>query len=90
MLDSIAAQFGVAVGGWKVTLTNQAAMQRMNTDAPAVGPLFQPYIMTSPQLLNLTAEAGLGLRISARSARSKYLSPLDALFDQRKFILRGA
>ena len=48
MLDSIAAQFGVAVGGWKVALTNQAAMQRMNTDAPAVGPLFQPYIMTSP------------------------------------------
>lgn len=44
-----------------MALTNQAAMHRMNTDAPAAGPLFQPYIMTSPQLLNLPAEAGLGL-----------------------------
>ena len=44
-----------------MALTNQAAMHRMNTDAPAVRPLFQPYIMTSPQLLNLPAEAGLGL-----------------------------
>lgn len=61
VLDSIVAQFGVAVGGWKVALTNQAAMQRMNTDAPAVGPLFQPYIMASPKLLSLANGPRQGL-----------------------------
>lgn len=61
ILDSIVEQFGVPIGGWKVALTNAAAMAKMNTDAPAAGPLFQPYIMTSPKLLNLPSEAGLGL-----------------------------
>lgn len=61
VLDSIAAQYGVPIGGWKVALTNAAAMARMNTDTPAAGPLFQPYIMPSPKLLNLPSESGLGL-----------------------------
>lgn len=61
VLDSIMGQFGVPVGGWKVALTNEAAMKRMNTDRPAVGPLFQPYIMESPKLLNLPADSRRGL-----------------------------
>ena len=55
VLDCIIAQFGVPVGGWKAALTNDAAMQRMKTNAPACGPLFQPYIMASPKTLNLPA-----------------------------------
>jgi len=61
VLDSIVAQFGIAVGGWKVALTNDVAMKRMNTDRPAAGPIFQPYIMASPKLLNLPSESSLGL-----------------------------
>lgn len=36
-------------------------MKRMNTDRPAAGPIFQPYIMASSKLLNLPSESGPGL-----------------------------
>ncbi len=61
VLDAIVAQMGVPVGGWKAALTIDAAMKRMNTDRPAVGPLFLPYIMASPKLLNLPSESSRGL-----------------------------
>jgi 2-keto-4-pentenoate hydratase len=61
VLDSIAAQFGVPIGGWKAALTNDAVMKKMGTTSPACGPLFQPYIMASPKLLNLPDDSLRGL-----------------------------
>ncbi|NKB55573.1 MAG: hydratase [Alphaproteobacteria bacterium] len=61
VLDSIAAQMGVPIGGWKAALTNDAIMQKMGTDSPACGPLFQPYIMAAPKLLNMPDESMRGL-----------------------------
>jgi 2-oxo-3-hexenedioate decarboxylase len=61
VLDSIAAQMGVAIGGWKAALTNDAIMKKMGTTSPACGPVFQPYIMASPKLLSLPAESRRGL-----------------------------
>ncbi len=61
VLDSIAAQMGVPIGGWKAALTNEATMKKMRASSPACGPLFQPYIMASPKLLNLPADSLRGL-----------------------------
>lgn len=61
VLDSIAVQMGVPVGGWKVALTNDAIMKRMKATSPACGPLYSPYIMASPKQLNLPAESLRGL-----------------------------
>ncbi len=61
VLDNIAAQFGVPIGGWKAALTNDTIMKKMRTNSPACGPLFQPYIMASPKLLNLPADSMRGL-----------------------------
>jgi len=44
-----------------VALTNDAVMKRMKATSPACGPIYQPYIMTSPKLLNLPAESMRGL-----------------------------
>lgn len=61
VLDSIEAQMDVPVGGWKVALTNPAIQKRMKATEPACGPLFQPYIMQSPKLLNMPEESLRGL-----------------------------
>jgi 2-keto-4-pentenoate hydratase len=61
VLDAIAAQMGVPIGGWKAALTNDAIMRKMNTNAPACGPLFQPYIRPAPAHLNLPAQSMRGI-----------------------------
>jgi len=42
VLDSVVTQFGGIAGGWKVAHSNQAAMKRINTDAPAKARCFSP------------------------------------------------
>ena len=61
VLDAIAAQFGIPIGGWKAALTNDAIMRKMKTDTPACGPLFQPYIRPTPAHLNLPDESMRGI-----------------------------
>ena len=61
VLDAIATQMTVPIGGWKAALTNDAIMRKMKTNAPACGPLFQPYIRPAPAHLNLPAESMRGI-----------------------------
>jgi len=50
--DEIIAQFGLPLAGWKVALTNDAAMQRAGASEPAAGPLFAPHIGASPAVID--------------------------------------
>lgn len=42
--DAIIARIGNPVAGWKAAFTNAAAMEKMKTDEPAVGPLFEEWV----------------------------------------------
>ena len=61
VLDAIAAKMVVPIGGWKAAFTNDAVMRKMQTTAPACGPLFQPYIRSGPAHLNLPAHSLRGI-----------------------------
>lgn len=45
--DAIIARIGNPVLGWKAAFTNDAAMEKMKTDEPAVGPLFEKWVYRS-------------------------------------------
>lgn len=45
--DAIIARIGNPVLGWKAAFTNAVAMERMKTDEPAVGPLFEKWVYRS-------------------------------------------
>jgi len=45
--DAIIARIGSPVFGWKAAFTNDVAMERMKTDQPAFGPLFEEWVYRS-------------------------------------------
>lgn len=45
--DAIIARIGNPVLGWKAAFTNAVAMERMKTDEPAFGPLFEEWVYRS-------------------------------------------
>jgi 2-keto-4-pentenoate hydratase len=45
--DAIIARIGNPVFGWKAAFTNAVAMEKMKTDEPAVGPLFEEWVYRS-------------------------------------------
>lgn len=47
VLDAIIERIGNPVFGWKVAFTNAAVMERMKTDEPAFGPLFEEWVYRS-------------------------------------------
>jgi len=77
VLDAIEAGFVVPIGGWKAALTNDAIMRKMKTDAPACGPLFQPYIRPAPAHLNLPADSMRGIECEFAFRMRTTLPPRD-------------
>lgn len=45
--DAIIARIGNPVFGWKAAFTNAGAMEKMKTDEPALGPLFEEWVYRS-------------------------------------------
>src|SRR3546814_7972217 len=45
--NAIIGRIGVPVVGWKAAFTNEGAMQKMKTTEPAMGPLFEPWVVQS-------------------------------------------
>ena len=78
VLDAIAGQMGVPVGGWKAAFTNDAVMAKMQTTAPACAPLFAPYIKASPANLNLPAESRRGIECEFAFRMGAGLPPREA------------
>ena len=77
ILDAIAAQIAIPIGGWKAALTNDAIMRKMKTNAPACGPLFQPYIRPAPANLNLPAESMRGIECEFAFRMAASLPPRE-------------
>ncbi|MEX2617134.1 MAG: fumarylacetoacetate hydrolase family protein [Alphaproteobacteria bacterium] len=75
VLDRIAAKMTAPVVGWKAALTNDEIMKKMNATAPACGPLFEPYIASSPMRVALPAESGRGLECEFAFRMAKTLAP---------------
>ncbi len=78
VLDSIAAQMTVPVVGWKAALTNDEIMAKMNATAPACGPLFEPYVSTSPMTVSLPAASNRGLECEFAFRMATTLAPRAA------------
>lgn len=77
VLDAIAARFAVPIRGWKAALTNDAIMRKMKTNAPACGPLFEPYIRPAPAHLNLPALSLRGIECEFAFRMGATLPPRD-------------
>jgi len=90
VLDCIVTEMGVPVGGWKAALTNDAIMQKMGTTSPACGPLFQPYIMASPRLLNLPADSKRGLECEFAFRMGAALPPRPEPYTQEEVCAAAA
>lgn len=90
VLDSVAAQMGVPVCGWKVALTNEAIQKRMKASEPACGPLFQPYIMESPKLLNMPEESLRGLELEFAFRMGDSLPPRPEPYSQEEVLAAAA
>lgn len=75
VLDRIAAKMTMPVVGWKAALTNDEVMKKMNATAPACGPLFEPYVASSPMRVTLPAESARGLECEFAFRMAKTLSP---------------
>ena len=54
--EEIVNGIGLALGGWKVALTNDEAMARAGAKEPAAGPLFAPHIVATPQTIEKSSE----------------------------------
>lgn len=80
--DAIIAGIVVPVAGWKVALTNDAALHRANAKEPAAGPLFAPNIHQSPNAIDRHTDcvAGFECEFVFRLARDLAAggSPYDA------------
>lgn len=47
VLDAVMERYGEKIVGWKAAFTNDAAMEKMKTPEPAMGPLFESWVFRS-------------------------------------------
>lgn len=55
--EAILRRIDLPLAGWKVALTNDDAMARAGATEPAAGPLFEPFVFSSPQTIEGGADS---------------------------------